>query len=448
MTEGRPLGLIISFAVPLLLGNLLQQTYNMMDAAIVGRYLGPQALAGVGASSSVQFLVLGFCMGICAGFGIPFATYFGAEKLDRMRRSVFNAAFLALVFSAVLTVVCTILCGNILHLMKTPADIYDDAYIYLFILFLGIPFSVFYNFLSSMMRAIGDSRTPFIFLAVSTVLNICLDLLFIMVFSMGCAGAAAATVTAQAISAVLCLVYIIKKQPVIHLKKTDMKLSLQEIRTHFIMGIPMGLQYSVTAVGCMVMQSANNSLGSIYVYAFTAASKVKQFAMCPFDALATGVSVFCSQNIGAGRTARAKEGIIKGVAAGVSLAAAEGAVMVICGRTLATAFISSDNTAILDGAAFYLKYIGFFFWLIGILNVCRMSVQGLGYSVAAVFSGVIEMAARIAVSRLFVPEYGFTAISLTDQAAWLAAVLYVVPLCAVCIKMVSEKIRPSAGDKQ
>ena len=200
MIKGNPLKLMLQFAFPLLLGNLLQQTYNIIDAAIVGQILGAKALASVGASSSIQFLVLGFCMGSCTGFGVPVAKYFGAEKIEKMRDYIFNGTVLCAGIAVILTALCSVLCPQILHILSVPEDIYDNAYSYLLIIFLGIPFTILYNYLSSILRSVGDSRTPFIFLALSAVLNIFLDLFCIVVLKLGCAGAAIATISAQAIN--------------------------------------------------------------------------------------------------------------------------------------------------------------------------------------------------------------------------------------------------------
>ena len=392
MTSGSPIKLILKFSLPLLLGNLLQQMYNMIDAAIVGRVLGADALAGVGASSSVQFLVLGFCMGICAGFSIPVAKYFGAEHYERLRTCIFNAYLMTGAFAVLLTIPTALFCRNILNIMATPANIYDDAYIYLLIIFLGIPFILFYNLLAGIMRAVGDSRTPFIFLMISAFLNIFLDIMFIAVIRLGCAGAALATVIAQAVSGIACFIYIQKKYPLLRLKRQYCKFNFYAIKELFIMG----LQYSITAIGSMVMQSANNGLGSSYVSGFTAASKIKQLAMCPFDAIATGVSVFTSQNLGAGKPERIRKGIFNGVAVGAGYGAVIGLVLIFFGRPLSLMFIKSSETAVLAASAQYLMCAGFFYWLLGILNTTRMTIQGLGYSAVAIFSGVIEMIARIA----------------------------------------------------
>ena len=446
MVKGSPLKLMLQFALPLLVGNLLQQTYNIIDAAIVGQTLGASALAGVGASSSVQFLVLGFCTGCCTGFGVPVAKYFGAGKLDKMREFVFNGAVLTAVIAAVVTTVCAVFCPQILHILSVPEDIFRDAYVYLLIIFLGIPFTLLYNLLSSILRSVGDSRTPFVFLAFSAILNIFLDLFCIMVLKLGCAGAAIATITAQAISGILCLLFIIRKMPLLRLKKENQVIQKAAVRELLNMGVPTGLQFSITAIGSMVMQSANNGLGSVYVSGFTAGMKIKQFAMCPFDAIATAASVFCSQNLGAGEPERIRKGFREGIAAGVLYGIFAGLILIFAGRPLSMMFVGSGATEVLDASAKYLRCMGFFYWCLGILNVARMVTQGLGYSRRAVLSGVMEMIARTVVSLGFVGTFGFTAICFADQTAWVAACCYILPTCLFCIRkstrMLEEKNRP------
>ncbi|WP_448861871.1 MATE family efflux transporter [Dorea sp.] len=434
MTKGNPLKLMLQFALPLLIGNLLQQTYNIIDAAIVGQILGAKALASVGASSSVQFLVLGFCMGCCTGFGVPVAKYFGAEKLDTMRNYVFNGAVITVVIAAVVTSTCAILCPQILHILSVPEDIFDGAYSYLLIIFLGIPFTLLYNYLSSILRSVGDSRTPFMFLAFSAVLNIFLDLFCIVILKWGCAGAAIATITAQATSGILCLVYMFRKVKVLRIKKTDMEVKGRAVKELLAMGLPTGLQFSITAIGSMVMQSANNGLGSVCVSGFTAAMRIKQFAMCPFDAIATAASVFCSQNLGAGQPDRIKQGLRQSLMVGVGYGIVSGLVLIFAGRTLSMIFVSKSAVDVLNASGKYLRCLGFFYWSLGILNVCRMVTQGLGYSGRAVFSGVTEMIARIVVSVGFVGTYGYTAICFADQTAWITACCYIAPTCLYCIR--------------
>ena len=439
MTEGRPLGLILRFALPLLIGNLLQQGYNLVDAAIVGRFLGTGALASVGASSSVQFLVMGFCIGACCGFCVPVAQKFGARDYSSMRRYIYNSFILTAVLAVVLTVACALLCTNILEILSTPADVFQGAWVYLFILFLGIPFTLLYNLTSGIMRAIGDSKTPFIFLAISTILNVFFDLFCIVVLKWGCAGAAIATVSAQAISGCLCLFYIIRKYPVLKMQKEECHLIGDYQKTLMIMGFPMGLQFSITAIGSMVMQSANNGLGSVYVSAFTAASRLKMFAMCPFDALATAVSTFCSQNYGAKKLDRIKQGLWQGTTVGVFYGIAVGIILIFFGRELSMIFVTGGEDAVLDASGQLLHYSGYFYWALGILNVVRLCTQGLGYSGRAIFSGVVEMIARIVVSIWFVPVFGFMAICFADQAAWVTAVMYILPTCIYCVKKIEKE---------
>ena len=437
MTQGNPLKVMLQFAFPLLIGNLLQQTYNIIDAAIVGQSLGAQALASVGASTSVQFLVLGFCMGSCTGFGIPVAKYFGAGDLKHMRNIICNGAVLTAVIAVIITVLCTLLCPWILQVLSVQSDIYANAYSYLMIIFLGLPFTLLYNYLSSILRAVGDSRTPFLFLAFSAVLNIFLDLFFILVADWGCAGAAFATIAAQAISGILCLIVIIRRMEVLWLSKENRVVRGDSITELLQMGLPTGLQFSITAIGSMVMQSANNGLGGDYVSAFTAGAKLKQFTMCPFDAIATSVSVFCSQNYGAGKIDRIHKGLRQGIAVGVGYGLFAGLILIFAGRPLSMIFVSKDASGVLDASAKYLRCMGYFYWSLGILNVTRMVTQGLGHSGRAFFSGVMEMIARTIVSLGFVETFGYTAICFADQTAWIAACCYIAPTCLYCLKKIA-----------
>lgn len=272
------------------------------------------------------------------------------------------------------------------------------------------------------------------FLAFSAVLNIFLDLFCIVILKWGCAGAAIATITAQAISGSLCLVYMFRKVKVLRIKKTDMELKGRAVKELLAMGLPTGLQFSITAIGSMVMQSANNGLGSVCVSGFTAAMRIKQFAMCPFDAIATAASVFCSQNLGAGQPDRIKQGLRQSLMLGVGYGIVSGLVLIFAGRTLSMIFVSKSAVDVLNASGRYLRCLGFFYWSLGILNVCRMVTQGLGYSGRAVFSGVTEMIARIVVSVGFVGTYGYTAICFADQTAWITACCYIAPTCLYCIR--------------
>ncbi len=446
MTEGRPLVLILQFALPLLLGNLFQQTYNIADAAIVGQILGPKALAAVGASSSVQFLILGFCIGICAGFSIAVAQRFGAGDKSALRKYVFHIVIIALILSLVLTAGCMLVCDNILRILRTPEDIYAEAYVYLMIIFAGIPFTLLYNTTAGILRAVGDSQDPFTFLAISTVLNIGLDLFFILILKLGVAGAAIATIASQALSGILCLIFIIKKDKFLIPLKEDRRLRLRYIVTLIGMGLPMGMQYSITAVGSMFMQSANNALGSVYVSGFTAGMKIKQFVMCPFDALSTAVCTFIGQNYGSGNVKRIREGFRLGLIISISYGVFSGIILILFGRTLTMLFVSPEAIDILDASARYLGALGLFFWALGILGTSRLAVQGLGYSSLTIFSGVTEMVARILMSTFAVPMFGYDAICFTDQSAWISACLYILPVCLICINKIDRRVSGVNGD--
>ncbi len=428
MTAGSPLRLILVFMIPLLLGNLFQQFYNIVDAMIVGRLLGADALAAVGSSSSVQFLVLGFCMGSCAGFGIPVSQRFGAEDMQGLRRYVYHSAAVTAVIAVVLTALTALLCPMIVRIMQTPDNIYRDAYQYLLVIFLGIPFTLLYNLLSSLLRAVGNSKAPFLFLAVSTFLNVFLDLFCIIVLHLGCAGAAIATVASQALSGLACLVYIIRCMPVLHPEKADCRWNGSIARNLVVMGVPMGLQYSVTAIGSMVMQSANNGLGSIYVSGFTAGTKVKQLMLCPFDAVSTAMATFVGQNMGARRMDRVKQGIRITLITAVGYGLLAGVIMNVGGHFLGSLFVDAANASVIDAAAHYMGALGVLYWLLAILDVTRYAIQSLGYSGRSVISGAMEMVARIVVAMIFVPLFGYTAICWTDQAAWFAACAYLIPM--------------------
>lgn len=410
----------------------------MVDAAIVGQYLGSNALASVGVSSSIQFLVIGFCLGICTGFAVPVAQAFGAKDMDHLRQYIYIGFILTALIAAGVTALTASLTPQILHLLKTPDEIFHGAWQYLFIIFLGIPFTMLYNLCSGILRAVGDSRTPFLFLVLSSILNIVLDLFTIILLKWGVAGAAIATIFSQAVSGVLCLILMLRRFTYLMPTKENRVWNQAMARRLLTMGVPMGLQFSITAIGSMVMQGANNSLGTVYVSAFASAMKIKQFCMCPFDALSTGVSTFASQNYGAGQKKRIRVGLKQGVLVGVLYGAAIGLVMIFFGRYMSMLFIPRTDIKVLDASAQYVACVGSCFWMLGILNVVRLTVQGLGYSGRAIFSGVFEMFARSLMGIFAVPVFKFWGICFSDQVAWVAAICYIVPTMFYVLKRVDK----------
>lgn len=440
MIEGNTLKLILNFSIPLLLGNLFQQFYNVVDAAIVGQTLGSKALAAVGASSSVQFLILGFCMGICQGFAIMVSQSFGAKRLDEMHTYIYAGAVWTAITAFVVSILVVVFCADILHILQVNDEIFKDAYAYLVVIFAGIPFTLLYNYLSAILRAIGDSKTPFLFLAFSAVLNIGLDFFCILVLKCGCAGAAIATIFAQAVSGILCLLLIAFKVNVLHIPKSSRYVDKQHSLKLLAMGVPMGLQFSITAIGSMVMQSANNALGTIYVSGFTAGMRIKSLMMCPFDALGAAVSTFLSQNYGAFKLDRIRDGYHKGVMVSILYGAFACVVMVFFGRILSMMFVSANESQVLNASSLYLRRMGYFYPVLGILITTRMSVQGLGYSARAMLAGFVEMIARCIVALCFVPIFKYNAITWADQAAWVAATLVLIPLWVSAMRAVQKKM--------
>lgn len=427
MTEGRALPLILNFTVPLLLGNVLQQTYSLVDAAIVGRFLGIQALASVGASTSVIFLILGFCNGCCGGFGIPVAQKFGAQDYVTMRRYVSISLQLAAVMSVVIALITSLLCDDILRSMRTPDGIFRDAYYYLLITFIGVPCTFFYNLLSSIIRALGDSKTPFWFLLFSTILNILLDLFCIVVLQWGVAGAAIATVFSQGVSAVLCYFYMMRRFKILKMTPAERRFDGALARTLLYIGVPMGLQFSITAIGSIMLQSANNALGTACVAAFTAAMRIKMFFMCPFESLGMAMATYSGQNYGAGKPERVKQGVKVAILMMLVYWLFTFATLIPGAETFALLFVDASEQEILKDTALFLHISVCFFPVLGLLCILRYSIQGVGYTNFAMLSGVSEMIARVLVSLIAVPVYGYLAVCFGDPTAWIFADAFLIP---------------------
>lgn len=439
MTVGPALPLLLKFTMPLLMGNLLQQTYSLVDAAIVGKFLGIHSLASVGASTSVIFLILGFCNGCCGGFAIPVAQKFGARDYSTMRTFISVSQKLAVGMSVAVAFITSLLCADILRLMQTPQNIFDGAYQYLLVTFIGIPFTFFYNLLSSIIRALGDSKTPFWFLLLSTVLNIFLDLFFILMLGWGVAGAAIATVFSQGISAVLCYRYMYRKFEILQGTPQERRFCWKPARTLLAIGVPMGLQFSITAIGSIMLQSANNALGTACVAAFTSAMRIKMFFICTFESLGIAMATFSGQNYGAGRPERVWQGI-KASSGIMLLYTVFTFVLLMAGaKNFALIFVEPTETEILRDTELFLHVACSFFPALGLLCILRYTIQGVGFTNLAMFSGVAEMIARIAVSLYAVPAFGFLAVCFGDPMAWVAADLFLIPAFACVYKRIKKR---------
>lgn len=439
MTQGSPARLILSFFVPLMFGMLFQQFYSMMDTIIVGKFLGVNALAAVGSTGSVNFMIIGFCMGICNGFAIPVAQRYGAKDFHYLRKFVANGIWLAAAFAVVMTVAVCLLCGQILHWMKTPSDILQGAYDYIFVIFLGIPVIYLYNLLSGIIRSLGDSKSPLIFLILSSLLNIVLDLALILIFRMGVAGAAWATVISQGISGVLCLIYMKKKYDILDMSKEEWKPDTDCMIRLCNMGIPMGLQYSITAIGSVILQTAVNTLGSMAVASVTAANKVGMFFCCPFDAMGSTMSTYAGQNLGAGELKRVTKGLLSCCMIGLVYSLLAFVILFLFGSKIALLFLDADETAILDNVRLFLTVSSAFYFPLALVNIVRFTIQGLGYSKLAILAGVCEMIARALVGAFIVPAVGYLGACFASPVAWIFADAFLIPAYIFIMRSLQRK---------
>ena len=438
MTTGSPFRLILGFAVPMLMGLLFQQFYSMVDTIIVGKYLGVSALASVGSTSSINFMIIGFCTGVCSGFSIPVAQRFGAGDHHGLRCFVANAGWLSAIFSAVMTIIVCFLCMDILRWMDTPDDIIQGAYDYIFIIFAGIPVTYLYNILAGIIRSLGDSRTPVYFLLLSSVINIFLDLFTILVMGMGVEGAAYATVISQAISGVLCFLYMRSHFPILRMTREERKFNLRMAKILCGIGIPMGLQYSITAIGSVILQTAVNGLGSLYVAAISAGNKLTLFFTCPFDALGATMATWAGQNVGAGKIDRVKEGVKYALLIGCVYAVAAFIILTLFSKYLALLFLDADEVSTIGNVSLFLFGNSLFYIALVFVNVVRFSIQGMGFSTFAILAGVFEMFARTFAGICLVPIFGYPAACFASPMAWIAADIFLVPAFLHCIKKLKK----------
>lgn len=446
MTAGKPMKILLDFTIPVFIGNVFQQFYNMVDAIIVGKFVGTKALAAVGSTGTIMFLILGFLTGLTAGFTVLTAQKFGAGKMDEMRQTVGNAALLSIVVSVVMTAVSMAGMYSLLKFMNTPADIFKDAYAYIMIICGGIFAQVLYNLLASILRALGNSKTPLYFLILAALLNIVLDLVFIVIFHMGAAGAAWATVVSQGVSGFLCLLYIIKAVPELHLSRDDWKYRPYLAKNQISVGIPMGLQYSITAIGAMMVQSALNILGAYAVAAFTAGQKVENIFSQAYVALGTAMATYNAQNVGAGNVQRVREGFRSANIIGVSYAIITGAILIFWGKYFAYLFISDNIDSVLPMVDTYVKCVGFFTIPLHFVNVLRNGIQGMGYGLLPMMSGVAELVGRGVTAVVAAHKKSYAGACLASPAAWIVATILLITMYFYVIKDTERKLGRTTND--
>ena len=421
MTQGKPVKVLLGFTIPVFIGNVFQQFYNMVDAVVVGKFVGTKALAAVGSTGTIIFLIIGFLLGLTAGFTVLTAQKYGAGKMDEMRQTVGNALILTALVSAVMTAVSMTGMHALLKFMHTPDDIFKDAYAYVMIICGGIFAQALYNILASILRALGNSKVPLYFLILSAMLNIVLDLVFIIVFKLGAPGAAWATIISQGVSGVLCLVYIWKFVPELRMKKEDWYFNRDIAVKQISVGIPMGLQYSITAIGTMMVQSALNILGSYAVAAFTAGNKIENIFTQAYVAIGTTMATYNAQNIGARKLDRVRQGFNSAHIIGITYAIVTGVIIFFFGKYLSYLFISDNAAEVIPMVDTYVKCVAVFFIPLHFVNALRNGIQGMGYGLLPMLAGVAELAGRGITAMIAAAHKSYFGACMASPMAWVLA---------------------------
>ena len=421
LTTGNPGKIIFNFTLPIFIGNVFQQFYSMADTIIVGKFVGTKALAAVGSTGTIMFLINGFILGMTAGFTVLTAQKFGAGDMKAMRKTVGNAAILAIIMSLIMTVLGMMAMKPLLGIMKTPDDIFKDAYAYIMVICGGIAAQMLYNFLSSVLRALGNSKVPLYFLILAALLNIVLDMVFIIAFHMGAAGAAWATVISQGISGILCLLYIAKKVPALYLHREDWEIDKNLAGWQLKIGLPMAFQYSITAIGTIVVQSCLNILGSTAAAGFAAASKIEQVFTQAYVALGTTMATYCAQNMGAGKYTRIRKGFKSATLIGFIYAVVTGVIIFFVGKYMTIFFVSENVNQIMEYVDIYLRCVSVSFLPLVIVNLYRNGIQGMGYGLLPMTAGIAELVGRSGASLIASHFGSYMGICLASPAAWVLA---------------------------
>ncbi len=423
MTTGNPLKLILNFTIPLLIGNLFQQLYNMADTFIVGRTIGVNALASVGSTGSIIFLILGFANGLTAGLAIPLAQRFGAKDYQGVKRSFYVSMLISLVVAVLLTIFSMLFCRQILEMMQTPLEIIDGAYQYLIVIFAGIFSSMAFNLLSNVFRSIGDAKTPLYFLMIACVINIVLDIIFIAVFGMGVEGAGYATVFAQIFSAVACVIYIWKKIPVLRLSKEDLVTTKREVLEHTRISFPMAFQSSIIALGAIMVQIALNQLGPTAVAAYTAAQKIDQVAILPMMSFGVTMATYVAQNYGAKKYHRIWQGVRSCIQLSLTFAISIGILLNVFSPLLLRVFVGNGHEEVVELGRIFFLTNGTTYSLLSLLFIYRYSLQGVGKTVTPTIAGIMELVMRAVAAIVLSNLFGFTGATLANPMAWLGSLI-------------------------
>lgn len=427
MTVGSPVKLIIQFMIPMCLGNIFQQFYNIADSIIAGQFIGVNALAAIGSTGSLMFFVTGWLNGLTSGFAILVSQLFGAKKYDEMRHYVAMSIYLTAAFTIAMTVGFEIANAPILRMMNTPDEVIGDVIKYMAIIYAGLIVTAAYNALSSFLRALGDSKSPLYFLIISALLNIVMDIVFIVCFGMGVEGCAYATVIAQGISALLCLVYIKKKMPLLHLEKKNFTVSVNSFKRLLALGIPMGLQFSITAIGTIIVQGAVNVYGAVHMAGFSAAGKLQNIVTTIFVAFGATAATFVGQNRGAGKMDRVKSGVKSTQLMILGWSVISMILVFFFGKYLTCIFVDPSETEVLEVSVTYFRTVFWAYPFLGSIFLYRNALQGMGYGLVPMLGGIFELVARAGIVFFIAGKTSFAGVCLADPAAWIAALIPLIP---------------------
>lgn len=447
MTTGSPLKNIIRFCLPLMVGNLFQQFYNMADTIIVGQFVGKNALSAVGSVGPLNFMIIGTVIGLCTGFAIPIAQRFGAQDIQNLKKYVANIIYTSIVVGAIFTCVAVLFARPLLEVLNIPIELRDEAYSYIVVIFAGIGATMLYNLLASIVRALGDSKTPLYFLLFSSFLNIGLDLLLIIVFQMGVRGAAVATVVSQFVSGVLCFIYVKRSFPILHLTKETRALDFKFIKNLLKNGLPMALQFSITAIGSVMLQSCVNGLGADCIAAVTIGGKTQLMIVLPAETIGITMATYCGQNLGAKKFDRIEKGVHRGVALAFGYAVIGFFVAQLLGPYMSLLFIDGSETEIIALAQQYINAGSYFYLILSLLFVLRNALQGLGYSLTAMTAGVFELIARGIMGFGFVNTIGYAAACVANPVAWIAADIFLIPAYIIVSRKVKRSLSPHISEE-
>ena len=423
MTSGKPIKLIWNFTIPLLIGNLFQQLYNMADTFIVGRTIGVHALASVGSTGSIIFLILGFANGLTAGLAIPLAQRYGAKNFSGVKRSFYVSILISAVVAILLTILSMVFCRQILEIMQTPVEIIDGAYDYLMVIFAGIFSSMAFNLLSNIFRSIGDAKTPLYFLVIACIMNIILDVVFIAGFGMGVEGAGYATVLSQIFSALACILYIWKKIPILRLNSKDFVAKSLDVKEHIRISFPMAFQSSIIAIGAIIIQITLNQLGATAVAAYTAAQKIDQVAILPMMSFGVTMATFVAQNYGAKKYDRIWRGVRDCIKLSLTFAISVGIILNLFSPIFIRAFVGVGHEEVVELGAIYFITNGTMYSLLSLLFIYRYTLQGVGKTFTPTVAGIMELCMRAFAAVVLSNLYGYTGATMANPLAWLGSLI-------------------------